>query len=479
MKVLISNMAWLDKATLGEVNVFQLKKRLTLIPTESGFKKGDEGVQPIELWRETDTMLGVPREFYKKMSTVSHDEDIRVLNKKAIGPTKPLLLREEDQEPLVQSVVRQLTSQPYGGGIVEAWVGFGKTFSAFEIIRRLGLKTLVLVHKAPLMEQWTEEIKRLHPNWKVGKIQGKRADYDGYDIVIGMAQSIMGEAGEKYPEELFYYFGTVVVDEIHRFGSKMFCTVAPQFFPRYMVGLSGTVRRKDGCEDAFFWTIGDIIARADDRFRIKPVVYVRETGFKPVVKQVVDRKTGKPKMFDMNDFQKPTLMGFLLRSDYRNNLIAYDVVKSVKAGRNPLVMGERIEMLERIAELVNAHAQKELGRSLTNGMYFGEASKEDKDRAKGCEVIYATTQIAKEGIDIPRLDTLFMVTPEADPEQQIGRVCRPTIRVIDGRAVVLPREKPPMVVDYLDTNLKALKGIFFSRLKLYRRLGWDVIGLKQ
>ena len=179
MKVVISNMAWLEKAALGEINVFQLKKKLTLIPIESGFKKDEDGVQPIELWRETDTMLGVPREFYKKMSTVRHEEDVRVLNKTELRPTKPLLLREEDQEPLVQSVIRQLTANQYGGGIVEAWTGFGKTFCAFEIIRRLGLATLVLVHKSPLMEQWIEEIKRLHPAWKVGKLQGKRCDYDG------------------------------------------------------------------------------------------------------------------------------------------------------------------------------------------------------------------------------------------------------------------------------------------------------------
>jgi superfamily II DNA or RNA helicase len=323
-------------------------------------------------------------------------------------------------------------------------------------MRRLGGNAFILVHKEPLRDQWIENAKKVFPGVKIGLVQGDVCEYYGKDIVIGMVQTIMSNP-KRLPYDFYRHFRTVVVDEVHRFGAKAFGSVAPLFNAKYMVGLSGTVRRKDKCENVFKWVIGDTIVKASEVNRVKPIVYIRETGFKAV----------RTEKFNMDEFQKPTLMNLLAVSKTRNHLIAQDIIKSLKAGRSPLVMSERLDMLEKIAEFVYGLGQSDLGKSISQGMYIGGKSKEELDKAAACEVVYATSQLAQEGIDIPRLDTLFLTTAMSDPEQAIGRVTRN-----------VPGKKQPMVVDYLDSDLKKLVGIFHSRVKLYKKLGWQIIGMR-
>jgi hypothetical protein len=139
-------------------------------------------------------------------------------------------------------------------------------------------------------------------------------------------------------------------------------------------------------------------------------------------------------------------------------------VKAVKAGRNPLVSAERLGILERIAYFVEIFAQKELGKKVTSGMYIGGKTEEALKVAAASDIVYATVQLAQEGINIPKLDTLFMATPMVDIEQLAGRICRS-----------VPNKKQPLIIDFLDGGFSIFKGMFGARLKMYNKLGWKVV----
>lgn len=351
------------------------------------------------------------------------------------------------------------------------------TVAAIKLAELVGRTTIILVHKNPLKTQWMERINQHYPSAKVGFVQGQDCDYEGKDFVIAMAQSIMLEGGDKYPPQLWTSFGLVIVDEIHRFGSRAFCTSAMRFTAKNMLGLSATPYRADGCEDAFKWVIGEIVAKPKQTNQQKPIVYIRETGFEAVRTETANAATGETRVFDMNDFPKPTLLGWISRSKSRNRLIATDIMQSLKANRNPLVMSERLDVLTKVAKLVEGWAEQVLGRKVSSGFYIGGKKKVELDAAAKCDVVYCTLQLAKEGIDIARLDTLFMCTPIADPTQAIGRVGRAaTVVGADGEARVVASAKAPMIVDYVDSDLKIFKGIYHSRRKLYNRLGFKIIG---
>ena len=66
----------------------------------------------------------------------------------------------------------------------------------------LGLKTLVVVHKEFLLNQWKERIEEF-TTAKIGRLQSKYIQVEGKDIVIGMPSISMIE----YEEDLFKEFG--------------------------------------------------------------------------------------------------------------------------------------------------------------------------------------------------------------------------------------------------------------------------------
>jgi len=83
------------------------------------------------------------------------------------------------------------------------------TVLAIKMACELGLKTLVIVHKTFLQNQWRERIMQF-TNARIGIIRQKKTDVKDKDIVVGMLQSI---AMINYNSEIFKDFGTVIIDE--------------------------------------------------------------------------------------------------------------------------------------------------------------------------------------------------------------------------------------------------------------------------
>ena len=93
----------------------------------------------------------------------------------------------ENQKEIIKSFLPKFYSDT--GGILNVKTGGGKTCMACYIISKLKVKTLILVHKQFLADQWVSRINQFLPNVKISKIQGKTVDSSG-DIVLGMIQSI-------------------------------------------------------------------------------------------------------------------------------------------------------------------------------------------------------------------------------------------------------------------------------------------------
>jgi superfamily II DNA or RNA helicase len=114
------------------------------------------------------------------------------------------VLRSSVQEEAVEKATAQLRS--HGGGILSSKTGFGKTVISLNVACAMGLKTMVVVHKQFLADQWEDRIRKFVPLSRVGRLQQDVEDVDDCDIVVGMLQSI---AMRDYDEDLFQGFGTV------------------------------------------------------------------------------------------------------------------------------------------------------------------------------------------------------------------------------------------------------------------------------
>ena len=105
------------------------------------------------------------------------------------------------------------------------------------------------------MQQWKERIQEFLPEARIGKIQGPVVDIEDKDIVIGMLQTLSMKALDPC---IFESFGLTVVDETHHMGAEVFSNALFTIVTKHMLGLSATMKRKDGLTKIFKLFLGDV-----------------------------------------------------------------------------------------------------------------------------------------------------------------------------------------------------------------------------
>ena len=98
----------------------------------------------------------------------------------------------DNQVPVVETYLNYVTAdkEQGGGGLLELPCAYGKTTLSLTFVLFFCVKTLVIVHKEFLLNQWVERIKQFLPTARIGKLQGSVTDVENKDIVIGMLQSL-------------------------------------------------------------------------------------------------------------------------------------------------------------------------------------------------------------------------------------------------------------------------------------------------
>ncbi len=144
--------------------------------------------------------------------------------------------------------LKYINNLEQGGGLLDLPCAWGKTSASLYIISQLKKKTIVIVHKEFLMNQWIERIQQFLPNAKIGKIQGQVIDIEGKDIVLGMLQSL---SMKDYPASMFDSFGLTIIDEVHHISSEVFSCALFKLVTKYTLGLSATMNRSDGTTKVF------------------------------------------------------------------------------------------------------------------------------------------------------------------------------------------------------------------------------------
>lgn len=185
-------------------------------------------IQPpkFPIYRECSTKYYIPR--YYGIKTYGDAEESRI--QEGDDVSESLVFNgdmREYQNIIVNKYVNYVTANPVmgGGGLLDVDPGKGKTVMALNIISRLRKKTLVVVHKSFLLNQWIERIHQFLPAAKVGSIQGQTFDIDDKDIVIGMLQSL---SMKDYPKDAFDSFGLSVYDECFTYNTCIHTNTGPR-----------------------------------------------------------------------------------------------------------------------------------------------------------------------------------------------------------------------------------------------------------
>jgi len=121
--------------------------------------------------------------------------------------------------------------------------GFGKTIFTLYLLSKIGMKTLVLCHRAIIIKQWTEAINKYLPDAKVKTLQTKDVDFSEFDIVIANPANVC-----KLDMKVYESFGCLIVDEVHTICTQKNAEALRHLSPSYLLGLSATPARSDGMD---------------------------------------------------------------------------------------------------------------------------------------------------------------------------------------------------------------------------------------
>ena len=340
-------------------------------------------------------------------------------------------------------------------GVFVAPPGSGKTVLAIAAIARRKVNTLILVHRKPLMEQWRLQISSLFgiDKKQIGQIGGGKNKHTGL-VDIAMFQSMDRKNGvDDHMEE----YGFVIVDECHHVSAFSFEKVLTQAKAKYVLGLTATPYRRDGHQPIIHMQCGSICHRIKQKDALSHISQSR------VIPRITDFD------YDWNEDAKINdVWAKLVASEARNQLILRDINDSLDEGRFPLVLTERREHLEYLAERLADWVD------FLVPMYGGIKKKRREELVKVIHgvpenkraLILATGSYIGEGFDAPRLDTLFLTMPSSfkgRTVQYAGRLHRYHENKDDIR-----------IYDYVDSHVSILEVMFRKRCKTYKMLGYSI-----
>ena len=316
-----------------------------------------------------------------------------------------------------------------GGGLLEIPCGRGKTVIALKIISEMKKKTLVIVHKGFLLNQWIERIEQFLPSAKVGRIQGQILDIEGKDIVIGMLQSL---SMKEYPDTMFHSFGLIIVDECHHISSEVFCRSLQKIITRYTLGLSATMNRKDGLTKVFKMFLGEIVyseeRESTDQVLVKAIQYQVDA---PEFNAMCYDYRGSPAY--------STMISKLCEYRPRSDFILQVLEKELAIGKETQLAMQVMILAHNKNVLTYLHDAIKKRGLYTVGYYVGGMKEPALKQTETCQVIIATYSMAAEALDIKTLTTLILATPKTDIVQAVGRILR-------------VKHERPLVIDIIDSH---------------------------
>jgi superfamily II DNA or RNA helicase len=289
------------------------------------------------------------------------------------------------------------------------------TVISIKIISALALKTLIVVHKEFLMNQWIERLQEFLPSARIGKIQGPVFDSAGKDVVIGMLQTLYDR---DFPDKAFDDFGLLVFDEVHRSASSQFSRALLRIQPPYMLGVTATLERKDGLTKLIHMFMGPVVYAQTQSDRALPAdmtVVVRAMTFTTQdsdFNHVVTDFRGNPQFSTMIS----KLCAYNRRTQFIVNVLEDLVAETPDA--QILVLGHNRCLLTDVFAAVAHRGFAE------PGMYVGGMKQADLDVSSKKQVVVSTFSMSSEALDIPTLQILVMMTPKTDIVQVVGRIFR-------------------------------------------------------
>lgn len=345
-----------------------------------------------------------------------------------------------------------------GYGILQSPAGSGKTQMGIALAVQLGKKCLWLTHTQDLLKQSYDRASQYIDKSLLGTITAGRVNI-GSGITFATVQTLSKQDLTQYK----YMWDVVITDECHRVAGSptamtQFSKVLSNLACRHKYGLSATVHRADGMIKCAYMLIGDVKYIVPDEAVKDKVMAVNiervDTGIDiPMSALDTDGTINYTK-----------LITSLANSTKRNDII-YDKLMKNSAHYN-LILSDRLNQLYYLYNQMPPTLQEQsavIDGKMTSKKAKAEREQAIEDMRSGKKhFLFASYKLAKEGLDIPRLDRLHLATPQKDYAiivQSVGRIAR-----------TFDSKEEPICFDYVD-KFKMAENMYRARLRHYKKCG--------
>lgn len=348
-------------------------------------------------------------------------------------------------------------------GILQAPAGCGKTQIGIAVAADTGRRTLWLTHTRDLLVQSKSRAEQYMSPSLTGTITEGKVQI-GKAITFATVQTMCNLDLSQYRD----VWDCIIVDECHRVAGTptamtQFSKVLNALAARHKYGLSATVHRADGMIAATYALLGGIAYQVPDeavKDKIMTVSVLPRATHQGLSREFLDTD---------GTIIYAKLVNFLANNSRRNDLIVHDLV--VNDNHFNLILSDRLSHLEYLMNHLPSDQRKQA--TMIDGKMTSKKAKALREQAieemrQGRKrYLFATYSLAKEGLDIPRLDRLYLTTPQKDYAvitQSIGRIAR----TFKGKG-------EPIVYDYVDDGIQYLVRSYKKRCTTYRKAGCKFI----
>ena len=401
-------------------------------------QRGNDIIVPIGAWHAIDKFLC--------QSCIEYDYDLDLAENGPVDYAASVPLYDYQSTAVAAMLYK-------GYGILQSPAGSGKTQMGIAMIIQSGKKALWLTHTRDLLQQSYNRAAQYVDKKMLGKIAAGKVSI-GSGITFATVQTMANLDLSQYK----YEWDMIIVDECHRASGtadsySQFAKVLNSLAAQQKYGLSATVHRADGLIKGTFALLGGIGHTVPDEATAGKVERVR----------ILKRDTGIPIHSCCQDTDGTllyaNLIKYLTNSAARNQIIVSDLIQN--AEHYNLILSSRIDHLKTIFALLPYELQQQ-AVLITGKTKPQEREQAMEDMRTGRKrYMFATYALAKEGLDIQRLDRLYLTTPQKDAAviiQAIGRIARH----FDGK-------EEPVAYDYVD-NITFCQNQYKKRCTSYRKI---------
>ena len=350
-----------------------------------------------------------------------------------------------------------------GKGILQSPAGSGKTQIGIATAVALGARTLWLCHTLDLVKQSKSRAEQYMSPSLTGTITEGRVQI-GKAITFATVQTMCNLDLSQYRD----VWDCIIVDECHRVAGTptamtQFSKVLNALAARHKYGLSATVHRADGMIAATYALLGGIAYQVPEesvKDKIMTVSVLPRATHQGLSREFLDTD---------GTIIYAKLVNFLADRYPRNNLIVADLVAN--RDHYNLILSDRLTHLETLMNRLPPDLRKQAvmidGKMTTKKAKALREQAIEEMRQGRKRYLFATYSLAKEGLDIPRLDRLYLTTPQKDYAvitQSIGRIAR----TFEGKG-------EPIAYDYVDDGIQYLVRSYKKRCTTYRKAGCKFI----